>query len=108
MTDVGFEILPNDNCPTCGKLDKHRYQLQNDIITLENELEQAEMGLTEDSTRTHKGPENCPTYYDGCHCSVLVLRFNIARAEKAEEKNITLQRLLDLATDRIKLLEALT
>lgn len=27
----------------------------------------------------------CPTYYDGCHCSVMVLRHNIERAERAEK-----------------------
>ena len=104
MTDVGFEILPRDGCSTCGELHKHRQELQSKIIELEDELEKAEMGLTEGTTRPHGNPTNCPTYYDGCHCSVQVLEFNIARAEKAENKITTLQRLLDLATDRIKLL----
>lgn len=31
-------------------------------------------------------PESCPTWYDGCHCTVDALRHNIERAEKAEAK----------------------
>ncbi len=30
--------------------------------------------------------DKCPTYYDGCHCSVATLTHNIARAERAEAK----------------------
>lgn len=29
-------------------------------------------------------PENCPTFYDSCHCTVDTLVHNIERAEKAE------------------------
>jgi hypothetical protein len=29
---------------------------------------------------------NCPTYYDGCHCTVDALKHNIERAEKAERE----------------------
>ena len=29
-------------------------------------------------------PKNCPTFYDGCHCTVETLIHNIDRAEKAE------------------------
>jgi len=36
-------------------------------------------------TKNH-GPENCPTFYDGCHCTVEVLDHNIDRAEMAEQK----------------------
>jgi hypothetical protein len=32
----------------------------------------------------HGDPAECPTYYDGCHCTVGTLAFNIARAESAE------------------------
>lgn len=31
-------------------------------------------------------PDNCPTWYDGCHCTVEALVHNIERAEKAEAK----------------------
>ncbi len=35
MTDVGFEIIPEVECPTCHKLDEHRHALQGFIIQLE-------------------------------------------------------------------------
>jgi hypothetical protein len=30
--------------------------------------------------------DNCPTYYDGCHCTVETLVHNIKRAEEAERE----------------------
>jgi hypothetical protein len=33
----------------------------------------------------HSNPEKCPTYYDGCHCSVECLIHNINRAEHDEK-----------------------
>lgn len=41
----------------------------------------------ESLTRPHDGtPKDCPTYYDGCHCTVETLVFNIKRAETAENR----------------------
>ena len=40
--------------------------------------------------------ESCPTWYDGCHCTLDALRHNIERAEKAAAERDKLQA--DLAT----------
>lgn len=34
--------------------------------------------------RSHGSPEGCPTWHDGCHCTVESLEHNISRAEAAE------------------------
>lgn len=34
----------------------------------------------------HSNPQDCPTYYDGCNCTVDTLKYNIERAEIAEDK----------------------
>lgn len=34
----------------------------------------------------HEKPEDCPTYYDGCRCTVDTLAHNIQRAEAAEQR----------------------
>jgi hypothetical protein len=39
----------------------------------------------------HGDSTDCPTYYDGCHCTVEVLKHNIERAEKAEAEVARLQ-----------------
>jgi predicted RNase H-like nuclease (RuvC/YqgF family) len=45
MTDVGFEILPDDGCATCQQLDEHRHMLQRIIIELEEEIADLENDL---------------------------------------------------------------
>ena len=58
----------------------------NRLSELEAQLAQAQQGVGEGITRPHDGPERCPTYYDGCNCTVEVLAHNIERAQKAERR----------------------
>ena len=58
----------------------------NRLSELEAQLAQAQQGVGEGITRPHDGPERCPTYYDGCNCTVEVLVHNIERAQKAEAR----------------------
>ena len=58
----------------------------NRLSELEAQLAQAQQGVGEGITRPHDGPERCPTYYDGCNCTVEVLLHNIERAQKAERR----------------------
>ena len=47
--------------------------------TCQNNLVEGTIGTA------HSSPENCPIWYDGCHCTVDALRENIARAECLEK-----------------------
>lgn len=47
----------------------------------------------------HKNTNRCPTYYDGCHCTVETLIHNIKRAEKAEAELAILRK--QSITDKI-------
>ena len=84
------------------------------IAEAADRLEELEAGIGDEITRPHDGPENCPTYHDGCNCTVEVLVHNIERAEKAEARIDDLSRayavqglaLEDFQT-RVKELEAL-
>lgn len=55
------------------------------VIELEKKLLHActKLGWAEGP---HAGPESCPTYYNGCHCLVETLVYNIERAQKAEAR----------------------
>ena len=64
----------------------------NRLSELEAQLAQAQQGVGEGITRPHDGPERCPTYYDGCNCTVEVLAHNIERAQKAERRAAELER----------------
>jgi len=46
----------------------------------------AKLGKTTEDTPHNDISDQCPTYYDGCNCTVEVLKHNIARADKAEER----------------------
>lgn len=56
------------------------------LSELESQLTQAQQGIGEGVARPHDTPEGCPTYYDGCNCTVEALVHNIERAEKAERR----------------------
>lgn len=62
------------------------------VDALEAQLTKAQQGIGEDITRPHDGPENCPTYYDGCNCTVEALVHNIERARKAEARITELEK----------------
>ncbi len=46
---------------------------------------------------SHGDPEECPTYYDGCNCTVGALVHNIERAERAESALASARRERDEA-----------
>ena len=73
----------------------------NRLSELEAQLAQAQQGLGEGITRPHDCPEICPTYYDGCNCTVEVLVFNIDRAEKAEARVAELEGVISKTIDAI-------
>ena len=62
----------------------------NRLSELEAQLAQAQQGVGEGITRPHDGPERCPTYYDGCNCTVEALVHNIERAERDEARMVEL------------------
>ena len=74
-------------CSTCGSV-----SVNGGTIHCNTCFERAQLGIGEGTTRPHGSPEQCPTYYDGCNCTVEVLVHNIERAKKAEAGN----RLADL------------
>jgi len=72
----------NDAASLRMMLEKESLQLRQ----VQAERDEARRGLGAGNTRPHEGPDGCPTYYDGCHCTVEVLRHNIERADSAEAK----------------------
>ena len=82
----------------CRTLQRTLLDTQIERDALRVQLKRAQQGLGEDITRPHDCPERCPTYYDGCDCTVEVLVHNIERAKKAEAG-------LTVAQARIKALE---
>ena len=56
-----------------------KYQLADKISELDAAIESAQQ-LPFD----HPDSTQCPTWHDGCHCTVETLRYNIQRAERAE------------------------
>ena len=82
----------------CRTLQRTLLDAQVECESLRVRLKHAQQGLGEGITRPHDGPEDCPTYYDGCNCTIEVLVHNIERAEKAEAG-------LAVAQARIKVLE---
>ena len=73
--------------------------LESRLSELEAQLAQAQQGIGEGITRPHDGPERCPTYYDGCNCTVEALAHNIDRAEKAERRVAELEAELKSIAD---------
>ena len=74
----------------------------NRISELEAQLAQAQHGIGEGITRPHDGPERCPTYYDGCNCTVEVLVHNIKRAKRAERRVAELEEGISTAMQLIE------
>ena len=74
----------------------------NRLSELEAQLAQAQQGVGEGITRPHDGPERCPTYYDGCNCTVEVLAHNIERAKRAERRVAELEAGISTAMQLIE------
>ena len=70
----------------CRTLRRTLLDTQIEREALRVRMERAQQGIGEGITRPHDGPERCPTYYDGCNCTVEVLVHNIERAKKAERR----------------------
>ena len=70
----------------CRTLRRTLLDTQIEREALRVRMERAQQGIGEDTTRPHDGPEGCPTYHDGCNCTVEVLVHNIERAKKAERR----------------------
>lgn len=64
----------------CIDAERSLDNIKSELEDLGNRLGDAEWPLN----APHANPENCPTYYDGCRCSVDTLKHNIDRAETAE------------------------
>lgn len=65
--------------------------LQDAVLGLERQLSEAKARIAElekdvSFIGTHKDMGDCPTFYDGCHCTHETLAHNIQRAEAAEAK----------------------
>ena len=93
LADLESELERSNNL-----LEDVRAAFKQKFEVLETQLSQAQQGLGEGVTRPHDGPENCPTYYDGCNCTVEALTHNIKRAQEAEAG-------LAVAKSRIQALE---
>lgn len=70
----------------CRTLRRTLLDTQIEREALRVRMERAQQGIGEGITRPHDGPEGCPTYHDGCNCTVEVLVHNIERAKKAERR----------------------
>lgn len=81
----------------CRTLQRTLLDTQIEREALRVRLKHAQHGLGEGITRPHDAPEGCPTYYDGCNCTVEALAHNIDRAEKAERRVAELEALLHRA-----------
>ena len=74
-------------CSTCGAV-----SVNGGTIHCNTCFERAQLGIGEGTTRPHGSPEQCPTYYDGCNCTVEALVHNIERARKAEARITELEK----------------
>ena len=74
----------------------------NRLSELEAQLTQAQHGIGEGITRPHDGPEGCPTYHDGCNCTVEALVHNIKRAKRAERRVAELEEGISTAMQLIE------
>jgi len=83
----------------CRTLQRTLLDTQIERDALRVQLKRAQQGLGEDITRPHDCPERCPTYYDGCNCTVEVLAHNIERAQKAERRVAELESELQSIAD---------
>ena len=70
----------------CRTLRRTLLDTQIEREALRVRMERAQQGIEEGITRPHDGPEGCPTYHDGCNCTVEVLVHNIERAKRAERR----------------------
>jgi len=107
---------PEPVCPHCGKnkasadmwaeqcrtLQRTLLDTQIERDALRVQLKRAQQGLGEDITRPHDCPERCPTYYDGCNCTVEVLVHNIERAKRAERRVAELEAGISTAMQLIE------
>ena len=65
-------------------------------------IKELETEKAESLNRPHLEPTNCPTYHDGCHCTVETLIHNIKRAEKADKRIKELEEAIKCFLDRWK------
>jgi hypothetical protein len=77
------------------RLTKERDNLRRELDEAKAASEARVAELTEQGTRyigtfvgahTDEDLDNCPTFHDGCHCTVETLLHNIAQAEKSESR----------------------
>ena len=78
----------------CRTLQRTLLDTQIERDALRVQMKRAQQGIGEGITRPHDGPEGCPTYHDGCNCTVEVLAHNIERAQKAERRVAELEAIL--------------
>ena len=83
----------------CRTLQRTLLDIQVERDSLRIQLKQAQQGIGEGITRPHDGPEGCPTYHDGCNCTVEVLAHNIERAQEAERRVAELESELQSIAD---------
>ena len=90
--------------------------LEKENDKLRERIKELEVEKAETLNQPHLESIDCPTYHDGCHCTVETLIHNIKRAEKADErvkelkakllyikqKSITLFHAKDLAEQALK------
>ena len=76
----------------CRTLQRTLLDTQIERDALRVQMKRAQQGIGEGITRPHDGPERCPTYYDGCNCTVEVLVHNIERAKRDEARIADLEQ----------------
>ena len=86
----------------CRTLQRTLLDTQIEREALRVRLKHAQHGIGEGITRPHDGPEGCPTYHDGCNCTVEVLVHNIERAQKAERRVAELEAGISTAMQLIE------
>lgn len=60
--------------------------LQAEVVVLKQKVWDAATGVSADATRPHSSPDDCPTYYDGCNCTVMNLRDIVEERERMREQ----------------------
>jgi len=78
-------------CAKNDGLEAHIKNLQdcddnNNIVIEQLVAENTEL-RNEQYLQPHHEPAECPTWWDGCNCTLETLTYNINRAEKAEAEN---------------------
>jgi hypothetical protein len=85
-----------------AQVTKERDAFERAAVQLQDQLEQRLAPIV----GGHTDPADCPTYYDGCNCSVETLIHNIERAAKAETQLAEMRQAVSATADQCVVMQA--